>query len=196
MLSRLCFMNKRASDGKVSLNEYGHLSRSQFLAHTPEEKKVLFNHGGHGLFGRPSEYLQIISMLLNDGTYPKTGNKILEKETVDEMFTNQIPQFPDFGRQIRLLPPCIPSFSLSSIHTILQRQSDFLIHPDNRPIARRPDEPLLRLLPGAQQSAARLGVNLLPSLYRTATRIPRVRPGGQVHRMRSGGVIANAASEA
>ncbi|OJJ89520.1 serine hydrolase domain-containing protein [Aspergillus glaucus CBS 516.65] len=99
MLSRLCFMNKRASDGKVSLNEYGHLSRSQFLAHTPEEKKVLFNHGGHGLFGRPSEYLQIISMLLNDGTYPKTGNKILEKETVNEMFTNQIPQFPDFGRQ-------------------------------------------------------------------------------------------------
>lgn len=97
MLSRLWFMNKCASNGKVSLNEYGHLNQSQFLAHTPEEKKVLFNHGGHGLFGRPSEYLQIISMLLNNDTHPKMGNKILEKETVDEMFTNQIPQFPDFG---------------------------------------------------------------------------------------------------
>jgi CubicO group peptidase (beta-lactamase class C family) len=37
--------------------------------------------------------------LLNDGTSPKTGVQLLKKETVDLMFTNQIPQFPDFGRQ-------------------------------------------------------------------------------------------------
>ena len=38
-------------------------------------------------------------MLLNDGTCPRTGIQILRKETVQEMFKNQIPQFPDFGRQ-------------------------------------------------------------------------------------------------
>ena len=38
-------------------------------------------------------------MLLNNGTCPRTGAKLLEKATVDEMFTNQIPRFPQFGRQ-------------------------------------------------------------------------------------------------
>lgn len=38
-------------------------------------------------------------MLLNDGVSSQTGNRILQKSTVDEMFRNQIPQFPDFGRQ-------------------------------------------------------------------------------------------------
>lgn len=28
-----------------------------------------------------------------------TNAQLLKKETVDQMFTNQIPQFPDFGRQ-------------------------------------------------------------------------------------------------
>ncbi len=41
----------------------------------------------------------IISLLLNDGTCPVTGAVILAKATVDEMFTNHIPQFPDFGHQ-------------------------------------------------------------------------------------------------
>lgn len=38
-------------------------------------------------------------MLLNDGTCPRTGSKLLRKETVDEMFSNQIPRFPNYGRQ-------------------------------------------------------------------------------------------------
>jgi CubicO group peptidase (beta-lactamase class C family) len=38
-------------------------------------------------------------VLLNDGTCPKTGSKLLLKETVDEMFSNQIPQFPNYSRQ-------------------------------------------------------------------------------------------------
>lgn len=37
-------------------------------------------------------------MLLNDGTCPTTGSKLLSKETVDEMFSNQIPQFPNYSR--------------------------------------------------------------------------------------------------
>lgn len=42
---------------------------------------------------------EILAVLLNDGTCPRTGAKILTKDTVDEMFRNQIPQFPDHGRQ-------------------------------------------------------------------------------------------------
>lgn len=43
--------------------------------------------------------LGVLAVLLNDGTCPKTGVKLLEKATVDEMFKNQIPDFPQFGRQ-------------------------------------------------------------------------------------------------
>jgi hypothetical protein len=38
-------------------------------------------------------------MLLNGGTYPKTGAQILRKETVDHMFSNSVEKFPDFARQ-------------------------------------------------------------------------------------------------
>lgn len=40
----------------------------------------------------------VLATLLNDGTCPTTGKQILKPETVQEMFKNQIPQFPDFGR--------------------------------------------------------------------------------------------------
>ena len=43
--------------------------------------------------------VEILASLLNDGTSPTTGAQILRKETVDMMFENQIPNFPDFGRQ-------------------------------------------------------------------------------------------------
>lgn len=42
---------------------------------------------------------EILAVLLNDGTSPQTGAKLLKKETVDEMFRNQIPEFPHFGAQ-------------------------------------------------------------------------------------------------
>jgi len=42
---------------------------------------------------------EIIATLLNNGTSPTTGAQILQSSTVDEMFRNQIPDFPDFGRQ-------------------------------------------------------------------------------------------------
>lgn len=38
-------------------------------------------------------------MLLNDGTCPRTGSQLVRKETVEEMFRNQIPQFPNYSRQ-------------------------------------------------------------------------------------------------
>lgn len=41
----------------------------------------------------------MLAALLNDGRHPKSGAQILKKETVDMMFENQIPEFPDFARQ-------------------------------------------------------------------------------------------------
>lgn len=50
-------------------------------------------------FGQPREYAKILSTLLNDGTSPLTGAQILKPSTIAEMFTNQIPSMPNFGRQ-------------------------------------------------------------------------------------------------
>lgn len=41
----------------------------------------------------------MLAALLNDGTCPTTGVQLLSARTVADMFTNQIPQFPQFGRQ-------------------------------------------------------------------------------------------------
>jgi hypothetical protein len=69
--------------------------------------------------------LEIIATLINDGFHHKTGNRILQPGTVDgksactcvnamlysdedchsAMFSNQIPQFPDFGRGLPISSP-------------------------------------------------------------------------------------------
>jgi CubicO group peptidase (beta-lactamase class C family) len=41
----------------------------------------------------------VLGVLLGNGTCPRTGVKILQKETVDEMFRNQIPEFPNYSRK-------------------------------------------------------------------------------------------------
>ena len=43
--------------------------------------------------------IEIIATLLNNGTSPTTNVQILKPETVDLMFKNHVPQFPDYGRQ-------------------------------------------------------------------------------------------------
>ncbi|KAL3421889.1 beta-lactamase [Phlyctema vagabunda] len=97
MKANLANMNFRRADG--SLSAYDHLLRRPLIVETEEEIKSCFNSGGAGCFAKPQEYAQILAMLLNDGTSAKTGAKILSKRTVDEMFRNQIPEFPDFARQ-------------------------------------------------------------------------------------------------
>ncbi|TQN63741.1 Acyltransferase mokF [Colletotrichum shisoi] len=42
---------------------------------------------------------RVTNTSLNDGTCPVTKARLLKKETVDEMFRNQIPQLPDFAKQ-------------------------------------------------------------------------------------------------
>lgn len=95
MKKRLAFMNRRGPDGKVTGRD--HLYRKPLVADATEMKDV-FNSGGAGCFGTPLDYTQIIAVLLNDGTSPTTGAQLLKKETVDMMFTNQVKDFPDFGR--------------------------------------------------------------------------------------------------
>ncbi|KAL1847035.1 hypothetical protein Plec18170_008809 [Paecilomyces lecythidis] len=97
MKEKLAYMNSRAPDGQLSPRD--HLLRRPLIVEGAEEIKNCFNSGGAGCFAKPQEYCQIIATLLNDGTSPTTGAKLLRKETVDEMFRNQIPEFPQFGTQ-------------------------------------------------------------------------------------------------
>merc|ERR1712000_781471 len=103
---------RNPADGKVYPNLSGHLVRSQLMASNDEQKKAIFNAGGHGCFTQPREYCAIIAMLLNGGVSAKTGERVLKAETVDKMFENQIPEFPGFARQVRessSLPGYAPS---------------------------------------------------------------------------------------
>ncbi|EAW12650.1 serine hydrolase domain-containing protein [Aspergillus clavatus NRRL 1] len=97
MKANLVYMNQRAPDGQFAARD--HLFRPPLIAQSPEEIKSCFNSGGAGCFANPQDYCQILATLLNDGTAPSTGIRILQQATVDEMFRNQIPQFPEFAAQ-------------------------------------------------------------------------------------------------
>lgn len=99
MKSKLAYMHQRnPHTGLIELRPDGHLLRAPLVAKTEAEKDAIFQAGGAGCFARPSQYAQIIATLLNDGTHAPSGAQILKKETVDQMFTNQIPDMPNFGR--------------------------------------------------------------------------------------------------
>ncbi|EXJ83839.1 beta-lactamase [Capronia coronata CBS 617.96] len=116
MKAHLAYMNARAPDGSLSLNVDGHLNRRPLYATTKEEIDATFHAGGAGCFARLPEYCQIIAMLLNDGVHPGTGAQILKKETVDQMFTNQIPDMPNFGRQGIQPPKPLLSNALTDLY--------------------------------------------------------------------------------
>ncbi|RDW61653.1 beta-lactamase family protein [Coleophoma crateriformis] len=97
MKSKLAYMNQRTSDG--SLMSRDHLLRKPLVVETTAEIASCFNSGGAGCFAKPQDYCQILATLLNNGMCPTTGARILQESTVDEMFRNQIKEFPDFGRQ-------------------------------------------------------------------------------------------------
>ncbi|PKS05633.1 hypothetical protein jhhlp_008152 [Lomentospora prolificans] len=103
MKSRLAYMNFRESDG--TLRPRDHLHRAPLVVNTEDKAEVarVFNSGGAGMFAKPQEYAterkEVLAVLLNDGTCPRTGVQILQKETVDVMFGNNAPKFPNFGRQ-------------------------------------------------------------------------------------------------
>lgn len=116
MKSKLAYMNQRNPDG--SLMSRDHLLRRPLVVETEQEISSCFNSGGAGCFAKPRDYCReypivtcpqghfterylpaILANLLNNGTSPTTGSRILSEATMDEMFRNQIPEFPNFGSQ-------------------------------------------------------------------------------------------------
>ena len=75
-----------------------HPYRRPLIASTGEQPFV-YNSAGAGCFARPTDFVQILFTLLNDGVSPVTKNRILSEKSIEEMFTNQIPSFPNFGRK-------------------------------------------------------------------------------------------------
>ncbi|GAB7338456.1 hypothetical protein MBLNU457_4740t1 [Dothideomycetes sp. NU457] len=97
MISNLATMHQRWP-GSTAAHERDHLYAAPLLAKGDEEKSRLLQSGGAGCFARPSEYVKVLAMLLNDGVSPITKQKVLEKATVEDMFKNQIPHMPDYAR--------------------------------------------------------------------------------------------------
>ncbi|KAK0903028.1 hypothetical protein LTS16_010915 [Friedmanniomyces endolithicus] len=97
MKANLAYMNGRGPDGVLFPRD--HLLHRPLVVSDQADMDRCCNSGGAGCFAKPQEYCQILAMLLNDGTSPTNGAKILKKETVDTMFENQISQFPDFSKQ-------------------------------------------------------------------------------------------------
>ncbi|KAE8445798.1 hypothetical protein EG329_012856 [Mollisiaceae sp. DMI_Dod_QoI] len=97
MKSKLAYMNQRHPNG--SLIGRDHLLRRPLVVESAEEISSCFNSGGAGIFAKPRDYCQILGTLLNNGTSPTTGARILAEATVEEMFRNQIKEFPNFARQ-------------------------------------------------------------------------------------------------
>ncbi|KAH8602484.1 beta-lactamase/transpeptidase-like protein [Bisporella sp. PMI_857] len=102
MKGNLVHLHQRNVDGTVTTRE--HLLRAPL--YPDANKSTIFNSAGGGCFAQPSEYTKIIATLLNNGTSPTTRAQILKPETVEEMFSNQIPEMPDFARQG--MPRAIP----------------------------------------------------------------------------------------
>jgi len=99
MKKELAYMQQRWPGNPSHSEERDHLYREPLLAETDHEKKHVFHSGGAGAFAKPTDYVQVLATLLNDGKSPITGAQILKPETVDAMWENQVPQWPDFARQ-------------------------------------------------------------------------------------------------
>ncbi|GKZ23484.1 hypothetical protein AbraIFM66951_008518 [Aspergillus brasiliensis] len=115
MRRSLASMHQRAKDGTLSVRD--HLYRYPLLPPNPGGEEDRFCMGGAGCFGKPIEFCRVLAALLNDGTSPHTGAKIVTPETVKEMFTDQIPTMPRYCNEYtpsgkpELANPCpvIPS---------------------------------------------------------------------------------------
>ena len=99
MKKNLAYMHQRWPDSSRGNEPRDHVYREPLLAETEHEKDHIFHSGGAGCYAKPTEYVQVLAALLNDGKSPITGAQILKKETVDAMWENQVKEFPDFARQ-------------------------------------------------------------------------------------------------
>ncbi|KAK8067401.1 beta-lactamase family protein [Apiospora hydei] len=110
MRSRLAHMHARGKDG--SLTTRHHLLRTVLdidLDDETQKKPALDNARRAKSEPNTARSVEILAMLLNDGTCPRPGAKILSKDTVEEMFRNQVPEFPGLGRQG--IPAAVPELT-------------------------------------------------------------------------------------
>ncbi|OIW35726.1 beta-lactamase family protein [Coniochaeta ligniaria NRRL 30616] len=118
MRTRLVGLWQRNIDGSLSPREYP-LSRALDNKNTSD----CTHSGGAGLFGSIRQFSKIITALINGGKSPETTSSILSPASVSQMFTNQLPQWPNFARRHLpaakldlvypaegLYPVCPPSF--------------------------------------------------------------------------------------
>lgn len=89
MKKNLAYMHQRWP-GSSGSEERDHIYREPIIAESDEDKKKIFHSGGAGAFAKPTEYVQVLAMLLNDGKSPTTGAQVLKPETVNAMFENQV----------------------------------------------------------------------------------------------------------
>ena len=94
-----CCGRTEGRHARQAIGERDHILREPLYAETKEEQEKLFNSGGAGGYAQPSQYVQVLAALLNDGKSPKNGAEILKPETVKLMWENQIPEHPDFARE-------------------------------------------------------------------------------------------------
>lgn len=55
-----------------------------------DESKIEVLYGGAGSYGNAADYVQILVALLNDGKHPKTGKQILQPQSVQLLFKDQL----------------------------------------------------------------------------------------------------------
>ncbi|KAH6892603.1 beta-lactamase/transpeptidase-like protein [Thelonectria olida] len=90
--TNLAYMHRRSLDDKLTATD--HFYRRPLLAQEGQKVPCV---GGHGCFGKPTEFTRLISLLLNDGVDNKTGVRLLRPDTVQDMFTDQIADKPRFS---------------------------------------------------------------------------------------------------
>ncbi|KAF2755289.1 beta-lactamase/transpeptidase-like protein [Pseudovirgaria hyperparasitica] len=89
-------MTQHWKDGTAE--EVDHTARRALTAHTPARRATLFQAGGSGLYAKPLAFAQILTVLINDGVHAPSGTRLLSPASIHEIWTNQIPDKPDFAR--------------------------------------------------------------------------------------------------
>ncbi|ETS77692.1 hypothetical protein PFICI_09754 [Pestalotiopsis fici W106-1] len=119
-VTNLAYMHRRNKDG--SLAHADHIYSEPLRAATSPSRDNVFCAGGHGCFGKPSDFAKIIAMLLNQGRDATTGREILQKYTVKEMFRDQLVDKPRYSSEsVPVAKPWLanptPLFPVASDHT-------------------------------------------------------------------------------
>ncbi|KAL8870563.1 MAG: hypothetical protein Q9174_003422, partial [Haloplaca sp. 1 TL-2023] len=81
MKETLAHMNQKHVNGQI--RERDHLLGRPLIVEGDDVART-FNSAGAGCFARPAEYCQLLATLLNSGTSPITGNRILSRDSITQ----------------------------------------------------------------------------------------------------------------